>query len=59
MNDEPSVKEMVALWKLCFNFVQKHKISCPEATVNDWVYENAPDLVESICEEVGYYEEDE
>jgi hypothetical protein len=43
------------LYELCRAFIEKHRISCPEATAEDRVYINAPELVESIADIVGYY----
>jgi hypothetical protein len=56
LNDEPSVKEMAALWTVCYNFIKDQHISCEETVCEDRVYENAPDLVHEIAEIVGYYE---
>ncbi|TVO57542.1 Gp49 family protein [Denitromonas halophila] len=36
-------------------FVEKQRVSCPEATCDDRVYEEAPGLVEALCNVVGYY----
>lgn len=50
------------LYALCRAFVEKHRVSCLEATIEDRVYENAPDLVGDIAKIVGFYrypEEDE
>lgn len=44
------------LWELAAKFIIKNKVSCPEATGEDRVYENAPDLVYEMAEIVGYYE---
>lgn len=38
------------------SFIKENKVSCAEATVEDRVYENAPDLVEELANIVGYYE---
>ena len=58
INDEPSVKEMVALWNVCMKFIEAQKISCPETIYQtDWVIENAYEFIEEICEEVGYHED--
>jgi len=38
------------------DFIVKNKITCAEATTDDSVYENAPELVEALAEIVGYYE---
>lgn len=48
------------LHKTCQQFIEKHRISCPETIYQtDHVIENAYALIEEICEIVGYYEEDE
>lgn len=56
VNDEPSVKELVALWNVVAKFIDVNRISCPEATVEDRVYEKSPELVYDLCEIVGYYD---
>lgn len=57
---EPSVKEMAALWNICADFIESQNISCAEAIHQcDWVIEHAYGLIEDICEEVGYNEDDE
>ena len=56
MNDEPSVKEMAALWNTCLNFVKKYEVSCPEAIYQtDRVLIAAPSLAEDVCNIVGYF----
>lgn len=46
------------LWKTCRNFIDKYKISCPESLMQvDHVNLALPDLVEEVCEIVGYYYE--
>lgn len=48
------------LWELAAKFIIDNRISCPESTAEDRVYENSPELVYEIAELVGYYEyEDE
>jgi len=37
------------------DFIDKHHVSCAEATSNDGVYEDAPLLVEALADVVGYY----
>jgi hypothetical protein len=44
------------LWELCQRFITAYRITCSEATVEDRVYEHAPELVEQISEIVGYHE---
>ena len=62
MNDEPSVKEMAALWNACYNFIKEHEIVCVEQIwQTDSILIAAPELVEYACEIIGYveYEDDE
>lgn len=60
INDEPSVKEMAALWNVCAKFIEEQGISCAEEVYQcDWVIEHAYELIEAICEEVGYVEPDD
>jgi hypothetical protein len=62
MNDEPSVKEMAALWNKCLEFVESQRISCAETIhQTDRVIENAYEFIEDVCDIVGYkeYEDDE
>lgn len=60
INDEPSTKEMAALWALCMEFVEQQRISCPEAIYQtDRVIENAYDFVADVCERVGYFKEED
>lgn len=40
-------------------FIDENRVSCPEATTNDRVYEHAPELVEKLAEVVGYYRDPE
>lgn len=54
-SDELKQTKKDKLWKLCKQFIEEHKISCGEATYEDRVYENAPDLVNSIGKIVGWY----
>lgn len=48
--------ELRRLVEVCQQFIIDNRISCPEATIEDRVYENAPDLIGTICEIIGYYE---
>ena len=60
INDEPSVKEMAALWAVCSKFIEEQNISCEETIYQtDWVIENAYNLIGDICNVVGYNEDDE
>lgn len=40
-------------------FIAKNRVSCPGATINDNVYENAPELVEKLAGVVGFYRDPE
>ncbi len=53
---EPTHAELMALWNVCKEFVHRLEISCPEAIYqSDECWEKAPELVEGICEVVGYH----
>lgn len=52
---EEHMADVEKLVKLCRGFIGKHRVTCPEATANDAVYEHAPDLVHGIAEIVGYH----
>ena len=55
MNTEPSVAEMVALWNVCVKFIEEYEIGCVEQIwQTDSVLIAAPELVESVCNVVGY-----
>jgi len=46
------------LMELCRNFIIDNKISCSESIYQcDCVNENACELIEKICNIVGYYKE--
>ena len=48
------------LWNLCKNFIEKYDISCPEVVYqSDRVIENAYELIEKICDLIGYVEEND
>ena len=55
IDDEPSVKDMARLWALCARFIEEQDIHCAETIYQtDRIAENALQLIEDICEEVGY-----
>lgn len=57
---EPSHAELMALWKVCKDFVEKYKISCPEGIYQrDSIMVASPELVEDVCDVVGYVEYEE
>lgn len=48
------------LFDLCKDFIKDNKISCAEDIFQrDSIEANALDLVEQICDIIGYHEEDE
>lgn len=48
------------LYDLCKEFIKENKISCSEDIYqSDRIEANALDLIEQICELIGYDEEDE
>lgn len=56
----PAVEEVAPgtgdkLLTIARHFIDKHHVSCAEATINDGVYEEAPLLVEKLAEVAGYY----
>lgn len=52
---DPTVEQAKKLLEITRKFIEDNRVSCPEATTNDKVYENAPELVEQLAEVVGYY----
>lgn len=59
INDEPSVPEMAALWRICMTFIKKQDVHCVETIYQtDRIAENALQLIEDICNEVGYNDDE-
>ena len=57
MNQEPSVREMVALWNKCLEFVDTQDIWVPETIYQtDRVVENSQTFIEDVCNIIGYKE---
>lgn len=52
----PTHAELMALWEVCKDFVEKTRVSCEEACCEDRVYEEAPNLVADIGNVVGFYQ---
>ena len=53
----PSLEQFVKLWNICKGFVNKYKPTCPESINQvDEINLACSDLVEEICECVGYYD---
>ena len=45
------------LWNIVSEFVKTQEITCPETICqSDRVIENAYDLIEELCDVVGYHE---
>lgn len=43
------------LVKVCEEFLREQRVTCAEATTDDHIYVNAPELVERIAEIIGYW----
>ena len=39
--------------------VRELRITCPEATTEDRVYEQAPEIMEAICDLIGYHKDED
>lgn len=51
-----SEKRGKELFDIVRNFIEEQKITCPETIVqSDRVVENAYDLIEELCDVVGYH----
>jgi hypothetical protein len=62
MNENPTHEELLALWNVAVKFIKKHDIGCAETIYqSDWVFEDASEFVENVCNVVGYwsYEDEE
>jgi len=58
MNEKKKMTE--ELLQVCMNFIQKYEITCPEVIYqSDRVITNSQELIEKICNVIGYYELDE
>jgi len=57
---EETIAEALALRTLVKKFIEDNKICCAESVYQtDCVSENSLDFIGSLCEVVGYYEEDD
>lgn len=60
MSRKGTAKERAKLWSLCRKFIDRHKVSFPEAACeSDDVSAEAPNLVAHIGEIVGFYDEED
>lgn len=62
MNKNPSHAELMALWNVCVVFIEEYEIGHVEQIwQTDEIIIAAPELVESVCNVVGYkpYEDEE
>jgi hypothetical protein len=56
---EQTIAEALALRILVKNFINDNEIRCAESVYQtDYVAENSLEFIESLCEVVGYYEDD-
>lgn len=51
-----AVEDALEPSEIAAKFIDKHRVSCMEATASDGIYEEAPILVEELADCVGYYE---
>jgi hypothetical protein len=57
-HQEIDIERLKKLWVVCEKFIENQRISCPETIGQcDRVIENAYDLIEDICDVVGYKNE--
>lgn len=57
---EPTHEQLLALWNVAKAFIEEYEIGCVEQIwQTDSVLIAAPELVESVCEIVGYVEYDD
>lgn len=56
--DKDATAHLLKLETVARDFIAENRVTCPEATANDRVYENAPELVEKLAEVVGYHQID-
>lgn len=55
-----SQEQQQALAKVCLDFVNKHRITCPESIYQvDSIIVDSTTLVEEICNVVGYVTDDD
>ena len=60
MIDEPSVKEMAELWRVCYSFLEEERITYQDPRVahgEQAIYGDASSLVDQIADIIGYYGE--
>lgn len=56
----PTNEQLMALWNVATAFIEKYEIGCAEQIwQTDSVLIAAPELVEEVCEVVGYKEYDD
>ena len=56
--DLEELSQLRKLARSCQQFISQHKISCAESVYQrDAIWESAPELVENVCEILGYHQE--
>lgn len=57
MTTEPPKKWVAQrLLEVCSDYIEHHELTCAESIYQkDAIYESAPELVEQICNVIGYY----
>jgi hypothetical protein len=59
-SQEPTIEQLAELWNLCQEFIKEYKPLCEESiTQVEDTNLACPELVEKICNCVGYYKEEE
>lgn len=58
MNQKPTTKDLEALWGVCVAWIEQNHPRCAESLLQvGRVNEALPDLAESVCDIVGYFED--
>lgn len=56
---QDATSHLTKLETIAREFIAENRVSCAEATTNDRVYDNAPELVEKLADVVGYHRDPE
>ena len=57
MEEQPTQKDLLHLWKVCSEWRNQHKPSCAESIQQvDSINLSCWELAENVCEVIGYYE---
>ncbi len=54
---KPTQNQLLKLWDAVELFIQENEVSCAEALMQvDRISEELPELAETLCDIVGYYD---